>query len=226
MRHNENVDRICELAAIVLLAMASVYDLRERTIPDRLWVIGSALGITMKLLNHDQTIQFISKAWPFLLILLIMLATEWLLSLSGQADVLAYLTLTTLLSGNCMFPDAFLTYLLSKILIALIIPFQFLINIVKISRDHKLIEGFDEPLWRKVLALMVLSPYDERLAKFASPAEANVDGKRKFVLRAALSISQNDSLREGSWIAPAYPAMPFILAATVTTITIPQLLLH
>ncbi|MEM2377319.1 MAG: prepilin peptidase, partial [Candidatus Korarchaeum sp.] len=63
------MDQICELAAIVLLAMASVYDLRERTIPDKLWVIGSALGITMKLLNHDQTIQFISKAWPFLLIL-------------------------------------------------------------------------------------------------------------------------------------------------------------
>ena len=204
---------LCELTAMVLLAVASIYDLRERAVPDRLWVIGSALGVAVKLLNYENTLQFISKVWPFLLILLIVLAIEWVFSLSGQADVLAYLTLAALLSGNCMFPDAFSVYVLSKVLIVTIIPLQFFINAVRIAKNPKLIDGFDEPSWRKLVAMMLLSPYDRRLAICASSAEVSVNGKRRFLLKAALRVSC-DPVREGMWIAPAYPAMPMILAAT------------
>lgn len=73
---------------MALLTVASAYDLRERTVPDDLWVIGSTIGVSEKLLNMENMPQLISGAWPSLLILLIMLALEWMSS--GQADVLTY----------------------------------------------------------------------------------------------------------------------------------------
>ncbi|MCS7102767.1 MAG: prepilin peptidase [Candidatus Korarchaeum sp.] len=216
----EVLSEACELAAISLLAVASFYDLKDRAVPDRVWLVGSALGISMKLFDHEGTLQFILKAWPFLMLLAIMLALEWFLSLSGQADVLAYATLSLLLTGIRMFPDALLTYLLSKIFIVLLIPVQFFINMSKVLRNPNLMKDFDEPFWRKLLAMMILSPYDKRLATCASPAEVLIDGRRKFVLKAALRISCDEPV-EGGWIAPTYPAIPMILAAALVVILAP-----
>lgn len=210
---------LSELAALSTLAVASLHDVRSRMVPDWVWLPGSILGIAIKLLDPGGTLQFILRYWPFLLLLSLMLIMEWFLSLSGQADVLAYLTLSLLLTGNCTFPDALLVYLLSKVLIALMIPCQFLVNSFRIIGNRGLMDGFDEPLWRKILAMMLLSPYDRRIARCASTAEVSVDGRRRFVLRAALRISCDDPPEEGKWIAPAYPAMPFIFAATLLVIS-------
>lgn len=202
----------CEIAAIMTLAAASFHDLRSRQVPDATWVPGIALGVIVKLLDYEGTILFIFRYWYFLILFISLLIIEWKLHLSGEADLLAYLTLGVLLSGNRMFPDILIVYFLSKIFIVLIIPVQFFLNILRIVKNPDLIRYFDEPVWRKLLAMMLLSPYDERLSICASPAEVIIDGRRKFLLRAALKLSCDQPV-EGGWIAPTYPAIPMIFAA-------------
>ena len=211
---------ICKAAAILTLAIASFHDLKDRSIPDSVWIPGMALGFSVKILDYSGTIEFLSKTWYFLFILFSLLTIEWKFRLSGEADILAYLTLATLLTGNRMFPDALMIYFLSKIFIILMIPVQFLVNVVRVIRDPGLLRDFDEPIWRKFLALMLLSPYDRRLATCASVAEVSVSGKRKFSFKAALRTSCDEAV-EGKWIAPTYPAMPMILTASLTVILAP-----
>jgi hypothetical protein len=121
------------------------------------------------------------------------------------------------MTGKCWFPDALIIYIASKVLMVLTLPFQFLLNLITVMRHPELIEGFDEPIWRKLLALLLLTPYRRPLSFYATVAEIEVGGKRKFVLRAALKPISDEMPEEGKWIAPTYPMIPFILAATIIT---------
>ncbi|ACB07150.1 prepilin peptidase [Candidatus Korarchaeum cryptofilum] len=205
------------ILAIITLLIASLYDLKDRQVPDELWVPGVAVGLSIKVLEWERTVKFLENYWPFLLLLAIMLLIEWFLSTSGEADLLAYLTLASLMSGKCWFPDALIIYIASKVLMVLTLPFQFLLNLITVMRHPELIEGFDEPIWRKLLALLLLTPYRRPLSFYATVAEIEVGGKRKFVLRAALKPISDEMPEEGKWIAPTYPMIPFILAATIIT---------
>jgi hypothetical protein len=62
-----------------------------------------------------------------------------------------------------------------------------------------------------------LTPYRRPLSFYATVAEIEVGGKRKFILRAALKPISDEMPEEGKWIAPTYPMIPFILAATIIT---------
>jgi hypothetical protein len=201
--------------AIITLLIASLYDLRDRQVPDELWVPGIVVGLSIKVLEWERTVKFLKDYWPFLLLLAIMLLIEWFFSTSGEADLLAYLTLASLMSGKCWFPDALIIYIASKVLMVLTLPFQFLLNLITVMRHPELIEGFDEPTWRKLLALLLLTPYRRPLSFYATVAETEVGGKRKFVLRAALEPISDGMPEEGKWIAPTYPMIPFILASTL-----------
>ncbi|MEM3692275.1 MAG: hypothetical protein QXS61_07310 [Candidatus Korarchaeum sp.] len=71
-----------------------------------------------KLLNMENMPQLISGSWPSLLILLIMLALEWMSS--GQADVLTYPNDIVGKGISGCLP----VYLMSKVLVVGF-PFQF-----------------------------------------------------------------------------------------------------
>ncbi len=204
--------------AIITLMIASAYDLKDRQVPDEIWLPGILVGLSIKVLEWEQTIKFLENHWPFLLLLSIMLLIEWLLSTSGEADLLAYLTLVSLMSGKCWFPDALFVYVVSKALMVLTLPLQLLMNLITVMRHPEVIEGFDEPIWRKALALLLLTPYRKPLSFYATVAEVEVGGKRKFVLSAALKPISDEMPEEGKWIAPTYPMIPFILAATLLLI--------
>ncbi len=212
------------ILATATLLVASAYDLRSREVPDWVWIPGLVGGAVLRLLDMERTLSYLGRAWPFLMVLILMLSAQWLLSASGEADILAYLTLTLIATEPYLFlPLPFLIYLLSKLLMVMVLPLQFLANAVRVLRNPRLLEGFDEPLYRKILALFLLSPYSRHLAVGARVAEIRRDGKRKFVLRAALSPLEDSKIeeREGVWIAPTYPFIPFILAAYVSVQLLP-----
>ncbi len=167
------------ILAIITLLIASLYDLKDRQVPDELWLPGILVGISIKILEWERTMKFLENYWPFLLLLSIMLLMEWILSTSGEADILAYLTLASLMSGKCWFPDALLIYLASKVLMVLTLPLQLLMNLITVIRHPEVIEGFDEPAWRKLLALILLTPYRKPLSFYATVAEVEVGGEEE-----------------------------------------------
>ncbi len=205
---------------VSMLTAASIYDLRDREIPDHIWLMGILLGMIIRFYYFREAISYLSKAYPLLLLLGVLLLIEWRLSLSGEADVLAYASLIVTDTGfTFALPSPLIVYLLSKVIVLLLIPLQFLINVARVTRDPKLLEGFNEPIWRKILALFLLSPYSKHFSKGASIAEVLKDGERKFVLSASLLPLKPGEVEErGKWIAPTYPMMPTILLAYVISI--------
>ncbi len=207
-----------QLLAATVLLIASAYDLRSREVPDWVWIPGVVGGAALRILDPRRTLSYLEVAWPIILVLIIMILAEWLLSVSGEADLLAYLTLA-LISTEPYFllPPPFLVYLISKLLMVMVLPLQFLVNLVRVLHHPELLRGFDEPPYRKIIALFLLSPYSRHLAVGARVAEINEEGRRRFVLSAALSPLDNSEIDdcEGVWIAPTYPFIPFILAAHV-----------
>ncbi len=212
------VDLLEQVIATSMLLMASLYDIRYREVPDWIWLISAIGGVILRILDVGKTLSYIERAWPFLLFMALMLAAEWFLSASGEADVLAYATLALISTEPpLILPPPFLVYLLSKVLLLTVLPLQLVINLVRVRRNPDLLRGFDEPLHRKILALILLSPYSKHLAVGARVAEVRSNGRRKFLLRAALSpLGESEIREEGVWIAPTYPFIPFILAAYVT----------
>jgi len=209
------------LVAIISLSVASYYDLRYRLIPDEIWVFMGIVGLLLRIFYLDSTISYLESYLLFLLILIVLLLMEWILSSSGEADLLAFASLSVLSSWPPGFlPPPLSTYIYSKILAVLVIPFQALINIYRVIRRPELLERFDEPIWRKLLAIILLSPYSKALSYGASIAETEIEGRRKFILRAALSPISEVEPPEGKWIAPTYPMVPFILLGYLITICV------
>ncbi|MDK2372686.1 MAG: hypothetical protein QI197_04840 [Candidatus Korarchaeota archaeon] len=213
------VDLLEQLLAATVLLIASAFDLLNREVPDWVWIPGLVGGAVLRILDPGRTLSYLEVAWPIIIVLVIMLLAEWLLSASGEADLLAYLTLALISTEPYLYlPPSFLVYLLSKLLLVMVLPFQFVINLARVSRRPELLREFDEPLHRRVLALFLLSPYSKHLAVGARIAEVREDGRRRFILRAALAPLERSEIREegeGMWIAPTYPFIPFILAAYV-----------
>ncbi len=209
------------LVAVISLSIASYYDLRYRLIPDEIWIFMGIVGLLLRIFYLNSTISYLKSYLPLLLILILLLLIEWILSSSGEADLLAFLSLSVLSSWPPGFlPPPLSTYIYSKILTVLVIPFQALINIYRVIRRPELLKGFNEPIWRKMLAIILLSPYSRALSYGASVAETEIEGERKFVLRAALSPISEVEPPEGMWIAPTYPMIPFILLGYLLAIYI------
>ncbi len=198
---------------ISMLTAASIYDLKSREVPDRIWLLGAIFGIGLRAYYLKDTILYLSKAYPLLLLIGALILIEWKLSISGEADILAYASLMiTDMSISFNLPSPLVVYLLSKVIMMLLIPLQFAINVIRVKREPKLLEGFEEPLWRKILALFLLSPYSKHFSKGATIAEIQEDGRRKFVLSASLSsLEPSEVKEEGKWITPTYPMIPTIL---------------
>ncbi len=196
-----------------MLTAASIYDLKEREVPDQIWLAGILSGIALRAYYFENTILYLFRAYILLLLMGTLIFIEWKLSISGEADILAYSSLiVTDMSFSFNLPSPLAVYLLSKVIMILLIPIQFMVNVIRVKRNPKLLEGFEEPLWRKILALFLLSPYSRHLSKGATVAEKQEDGGRKFILGASLSaLEPNDVEEEGKWIAPTYPMIPMIL---------------
>ncbi len=214
-----------QVIALSVLIAASLYDLKYREVPDWIWILGIGGGAILRALDPGATVSYVEGSWPLLVLTLILVVAEWITSASGEADVLAYLTLLVLATTPPgPLPPPFAVYLLSKVLLLLVIPVQFLANLIRVKREPELIADFDEPLWRKVLALLLLSPHSKHLSVGARIAEERAGGRRRFVLRAALSPIDRgadgsgsgegeERGGEGTWIAPTYPMIPFIAVA-------------
>ncbi len=211
-----NVGGIIEIVLNTsMLAAASIYDLKDREVPDHVWLLGVIAGIGLRAYYLEDTVLYLSRAYLLLLFMGALVLMEWKLSLSGEADILAYASLIiTDMNFSLSLPSPLIVYLFSKVIMVLLMPLQFMANIIRVKRDPKLLEGFEEPLWRKILALFLLSPYSKHFSKGAAIAEIQENGMRRFVLSASISPLELDDVGEesrGKWIVPTYPMIPAIL---------------
>ncbi len=208
---------------VITLAAASIQDLKGRMIDDRLWIFACVTGIALNgyclwsgiLAPSELASQLLGFA-PLGLLLLV----SWKLRLMGEADVLAYLTIEVVqpVANGLLIPPALSSFIYSKASLVLIPLGQLTVNLYRVWRDPSLLEGFDEPLHRKIMALALLSP---RPSLGAVPAEIRKSGRRRFDFSRLLApLEPTEPKEECKWYVPAYPLLPLILVGYVLSVMV------
>lgn len=202
------------VVAMITLLAAAVQDVSSRLIDDRTWIAGVMIGLPAAVysLRRCGVPANPSQQIGAGLILMAMLAASWRLKLMGEADVLAYLALEIIhpMAADSALPPAFSAFLYSKVLMLAIPPVQLIVNVAKVRREPTLLEGLDDPAWKKFLALALLTTNP---SLGSVPAEEVRDGRRRLVLSRVLAPLEAKVPEGGggAWYVPAYPLIPLIL---------------
>ncbi len=207
------------------LLTASIQDVRTRQVSDKIWLALAlpSLILDLALAGRGMVDHIVSSALlsaPAVGVLIL----SWKLRLLGEADVLAYLSIglsTPLYLRDPVLraiPPMFSTLIYSKALVLTIPPIQLISNFLKLRRDPSLLEGVDEPVWKIIIGLALLTT---RPGLGAVPAEEVRDGRRKLNLSRVLSPLEarvpDESCR---WFVPAYPLMPLILLGYLLSLAV------
>lgn len=229
------IDVFSSAASLAILAWASIQDARTREVKDEVWIVGLGVGAIIdlfRLLNIEfstaKALQYLRAAVPILIILVLC----WVFHLVGEADILAFLTLLVLQPTHPLksgfFHPAFCTFTYSNLLM-ISVPLLFLArNLILRLRGSQMFAGFDEPVFRKFLAMFLALPVKAEVAKryeYFSLAEIGAGEHKRFRLSSALTPPVQKEKRELPdegyvWICPSIPLLPFILVGHIITMTL------
>ena len=197
---------------IAVLGAASYYDVRTREIPDGIWIAGMGAGTALYALDWHETDYFVlfSLAAGAAISLAV-----WRLFPMGGADALAVLTVSV------VYPVSFDTVITPAVAFfgGLVLEHMAALfyNVRYNTEDAvrgRLFAGMDCPWHVKAAAFYSVHrrrPHE----KFTFCAEAAESGRRSISLRTPPADSEYEQ-RSGVFVTWAMPALPFMLAATVS----------
>lgn len=199
--------------ALVMLCVASCWDVRRREIPDYLWIFGGGAGA---LLYLDW--EGVDAFWVFSMLSGVLTALfAWRFLPVGGADVLAVLALSVLcpvVSVVPVAPTVFFGGLVLEHLGALCLNVW--MNVSDYARGVRPTENLDGPWHTRVMAF--LCAHRRRAGeKFTFRAESERGGRRFIDLGAPQPDSQFEQ-REGVLVTWAMPAMPFMCAVLILAV--------
>jgi len=201
-------------SALVMLAIASIWDVWKREIHDILWI---AFGVVAILLIIFSPSPFESlKATGFSLIVAPLAIILWRTGLFGGADALGLITLAALapqvsLAQGVITPFTTLTnaaiFSITPILVNIIR------NIVAISSHKNIFDGFEETRLKKTLAIFF--GYRARNPKYSFPIEKREGNLKKLDFSFRHAENAQFCTTSDTWVTPGIPYMLYITAGFV-----------
>ena len=200
--------------ALVMLVLGSVIDIWKREIHDLYWIVFGGAGIVLAVLNPNIMTQLLSIG--FALIIAPFVIIVWRIGLFGGADAFALIALA-LIAPMASLNDSpispFTT--LSNAALLFVIPFLFNLtrNIVSQIRGENIFQGFDETIFKKIIASLM--GYKSKNPKFAFSIERMKKGKKKFDLAIHHAENQEFCSTPNTWITPGIPYLLLITGGFV-----------
>jgi len=207
------------LAAVMLL-FTSYLDLKKREVEDKVWVIFGALGVALQAYE-------VATGETVLLQLLIGVGLGALVGMGlyffgfyGGADGKALIVLGILVPHFVpavgIYSIAPLMVLTNGVLVSILLPIGLLIyNLSQIARKKPIFEGFQEPLYRKILASILGYRQTGKPREFQFSMEKDITAEsgsvaaRKF----DFSLMRDDfETKSGTWVTPGIPLLVFFTA--------------
>jgi preflagellin peptidase FlaK len=230
------LDLLRVLLSIVMLAYASIMDLRTREVTNWVWVVFAPLGI---LINIYEGL-FVKVLNPFMIFLPVLVGTGlslafFYIGLYGGADAKAFITLFILNPSpsdliipffgivSTIYP---LTLITNSAIIAVLFAFSLLFRNLfwRIKTQRSFFNGLEgEPSWKKLLVLMSCVKVETRIVRgppYQYPTEIVEDTGRRIQLMPdvyddeaalrTLRILKKDLELGEIWISPTLPFLLFI----------------
>jgi len=201
-------------SALVMLAIASIWDVWKREINDILWIVFGVVAILLIIFSPSPFESL--KATGFSLIIAPLAIILWRTGLFGGADALGLITLSALapqvsLSNGIVTPFTTLTN--AAIFSITPIFVNVIRNVVAIISHKNIFEGFEETRLKKTLAIFF--GYRARNPKYSFPIEKIEGGYRKLDFSFRHAENAQFCTTGDTWVTPGIPYMLYITAGFV-----------
>ncbi|MEM1942450.1 MAG: A24 family peptidase C-terminal domain-containing protein [Candidatus Nitrosocaldus sp.] len=213
----DGADAIRITICIVMLVVASIMDVRKREISDKVWVSALIAGGLVSIVLMPPHLQYDELLVRYLLSISLtapLAYIAYIKGLFGGADAKALIVISILVPSYEMHYSIHgipaLTVLTNASLLTLAnVLHNVLRNLTAILKGKDIFKGFDEPLYKKMLAFMM--GYVARPKGYLFALEEVRDGKRMFNLAPKADsefVEQSDEI----WVTQA---LPFIIYITI-----------
>ncbi len=202
-------------SALIMLAIASIWDIWKREIHDILWIAFGAVAVLLIIFSPSQLDSL--KSSGFSLIIAPVAIVIWRTGLFGGADALGLIVLAAL-APQASFSHGIITpfTILTNAAIFSIIPIfgNFIRNIIAISLHKNIFEGFEETSLKKTLAMFL--GYRAKNPKYSFPIEKKEGNLRKLDFSFRHAENATFSTTPDTWVTPGIPYMLYITAGFVS----------
>ena len=144
---------------------ASYYDLKERIVPNKGWLIIYPVAVSVNVLSFylEQNLQDIVISMFSIFIAMVVGLLCFYSGFLGGGDVKTFIAVSLLCptfifnSQSLFYPFLPLSTIVNSIFLLLMISIYFFVkNVFKIVKGERIFEGFEgEPLWRKLFAMAI-----------------------------------------------------------------------
>lgn len=227
--------------SLAFLAVASVYDLKTREVPNKIWIVFIPFSIiatiVYTLANPNQFYLTLASITITTLIAVVIFYA----GLYGGADAKALITLAlthpTQSNSSFILPILPLTaFNNSLVLMVLTLPISLFRNLYwKIKNHQPLFKELDrEPTWKKAAALILCIKTSKSKIKPYHIITERIeikDGETKRTLKIFQKVREEDTIvdntiPEYAFVAYSLPVLPFLTLGYILTITTGDLILH
>ncbi len=209
-----DINNLRILLAVLMLSVASIYDVWKREINDVLWI---AFGITsVILIFFEPDLLTTLKGIGISLLIAPIALIIWRVGMFGGADALGLIVLAALaphatLSASQITPFTTLTN--AAILSILPIFLNIIRNLIAISKHRDIFLGFQETKLNKIIAMFL--GYRAKNPKYSFPIERIEGDHKKLDFSFRNAERAEFSKASDTWVTPGIPYMIYITVGFV-----------
>jgi archaeal preflagellin peptidase FlaK len=202
----------------VMLLFTSYLDLKKREVEDKVWLIFGALGIVLQIYEvangETNLVQLLIGVGLGALVGMGLYFFGFYGGADGKALIVLGLLVPHFVPAIGIYPVAPLMILTNGVLLSILLPIGLLLyNSWMVLRKKPIFEGFDEPLYRKILAALLgyrqtgkPGEFQFSMEKPATISESNGKEGKKF----DFSLMRDDfETKTNTWVTPGIPLLVF-----------------
>ncbi|HZS74893.1 MAG TPA: A24 family peptidase C-terminal domain-containing protein [Candidatus Nitrosotalea sp.] len=213
------------LAAMVMLVLASLIDLKKREINDKLWIIFSCVAILLLFTSSDFWLDL--KITGLSLIVSPIALILWRFGIFGGADALCLIVLAGLAPMSSMVQSQISPFTtLENASILTVIPLFINLgrNVASMIQGNDLFNGIHESNLKKMLAMFV--GYRTKNPKHSFCIEQVIDGRRHLNFSPKHAEKTLFCHKSDVWVTPGLPYVLYITGGFIIQIMYGDLILN
>jgi len=213
------------LSAVIMLGIASFYDIWKREIHDVLWIGFGAFSVVLLFIdpNFSESVMAILISLiiaPFAIFL-------WRTGMFGGADAFALIVLASLapmitLSDNMVTPITTLSNGALLFVIPLLV--NVIRNTISILKNENIFEGFNETKLKKSLAMII--GYRAKEPNYGFAIEKTEDGKKRLNIAFHNAETTEFCSSKNTWVTPGIPYMLLIAGGFIIQLIYGDMLMN
>ena len=188
------------LLLVLMLGIASIFDVKTRKIPDVVWMIFGGLGTILYVFDDVTFYEILSMVTTGAIAILL-----YLYKITGTGDVFAIISMAVILPVHYGFVMVSITVMVASffLVVLFVMSYNVSLNASDMIRTRKIMfSEFNEPKYRKIFAFFAIHR-KRKFERFVIPAEKSLSitpNTKSFVLSSSKKSFDNSQMESNDTI--------------------------